>query len=78
MRDKTRPKPNRSKRQYKRTRNYALIFSYRSLVAIVPIGISGVRPRSKFGGAMHEAGARKTTRNRTAGRGPGSRLYLAF
>ena len=25
------------------TRNYALIFSYRSPVAVVPIGISGVR-----------------------------------
>ncbi len=36
-----------------------------------------VRPlSSKFGGAMHEAGARKTTRNRTAGRGPGSRLSI--
>ena len=34
----------RSERQYKWTRNYALFFSYRPPVAIVPIGISGVCP----------------------------------
>ena len=42
------PAPNHE-RQYKWTRNYALIFSYRSPVAIVPIGISGV-PRRVPGG----------------------------
>ena len=41
--EKTRPKPHRSERQYEWTRNYALILSYRSPVAVVPIGISGVR-----------------------------------
>ena len=35
-------KVNRSETQYKWTRNCALIFSYRSPVAVVPIGISGV------------------------------------
>ena len=43
MEKKTRPKPHRSERQYEWTRNYALILSYRSPVAVVPIGISGVR-----------------------------------
>ena len=42
-------KPHRSEAQYKCqwTRNYALIFSYRSPVATVPIGLSGVCPGVK-------------------------------